>query len=69
MVKVLACALGEAPRTTALGGLGGSIGRAVACQALWVVLCPVAELSPEAEVGCLGEVEEGDLGATAGESQ
>lgn len=31
----------------------------MACQALWVVLCPVAELPPEAEAGCLGEVEEG----------
>lgn len=40
----------------------------MACRASWVVLCPVAELSPEAEVGCLGEVEAGDPGAAAGDS-
>lgn len=68
MVEDLACALGEALRTAAQGGFGGRVGRAVACRASWVVLCPVAELSPEAEVGCLGEVEEGDPGAAAGDS-
>lgn len=39
----------------------------MAGRASWVVLCPVAELSPEAEAGCLGEVEEGDPGAAAGD--
>lgn len=67
MVEDLACALGEAPRIAAQGGFGGRVGRAVVGRASWVVLCPVAKLSPEAEAGCLGEVEEGDLGAAAGD--